>query len=290
MAKKDKEKSIELETKKIKKYTGLRNSDEIKKAFEEINQVMNITSSGNKDVFNVTVTKNQEKPKRKLIDDVEKGLSDVSDEKLEAIALDILTEVIKRNDGKSGVNAVDLLRELKQKKEPKQKLPKQEINSSFDKIDMLIMQNESNNPLLDLIDERLEKTQNYLLISHEAKKSHHIKRANDIGGAKNNPKEAKKVLNTVIKQHKKENKSVLTFNILTFSRSLHMEAEEVRGLFFELARKDLLDVEIIDETVITNFYTPQIIEAEKAKLLFEEEQKRKVISMTMVTDKVLPEF
>lgn len=117
-------KALNVPKSKLVKFTDYRNLTTLDTLIAEINAVNNKQSvmyeydNKNKSfllILEDLITKTTHK--RSLIDDAEKELSKVSDEKLEKMFLDIATEIIKRNGGDNGVNAVGMLKDIKKNKE-----------------------------------------------------------------------------------------------------------------------------------------------------------------------------
>lgn len=117
-------KAVTVSKNKLNKFTDYRNINTLDTLVAEINKVNDTQSLSfeydkkNKAfMFTLEDLVIESTNKRSLVDDAEKDLAKVSDEKLDSMFIDIATEIIKRNGGDTGINAVDILKDLKKNKE-----------------------------------------------------------------------------------------------------------------------------------------------------------------------------
>lgn len=117
-------KSVTVSKNKLNKFTDYRNINTLDTLVAEINkandtQSLSFEYDKKNKAFMLTLEDLiiESTNKRSLVDDAEKDLAKVSDEKLDSMFLDIATEIIKRNGGDTGINAVDMLKDIKKNKE-----------------------------------------------------------------------------------------------------------------------------------------------------------------------------
>lgn len=311
-------KALNVPKSKLVKFTDYRNLTTLDTLIAEINAVNNRQSvmyeydNKNKSfllILEDLITKTTHK--RSLIDDAEKELTKVSDEKLEKMFLDIATEIIKRNGGGNGVNAVGMLKDIKKETVKDNDVKHLDINKTLNDVNLLIIQEQNNLLALEGITAEIEKLNQRAKTAKAKKNSHRYYMAKLIFENQKQPtEESKKVLDYLKQQHKQTGKQTLKFNIFDLAKELGYSTDDegVKALSYimlQLVNNRYADIEIIDDTILSYDLTPNFEKAKKAEeraKAIEKEEAEKEAELNrkdkdwaekypiIVTEDMLPDF